>query len=91
MPFWPLLCPDGRHFAPFVHAYEIIPYQNGMLLPGRSGNNLGDSLKSDSSLLAIAFDFSSLIVDFVCITLMACVTDVLLLGHRETVLAIHTI
>ena len=37
---------------------EIIPYQNGMLLPGRSGNNLGDSLKSDSSLLAIAFDFS---------------------------------
>ena len=58
VPFWPLLCPDGRHFAHYIHAYEIIPYQFGMLSCGCSGNNLGDSLKPDSSLLASAFDFS---------------------------------
>ena len=58
VPFWPLLCPDGRHLAPFIHAYEIFPYQTGMLQLGRGGNNLGDSLRWNSSLLAVAFNFS---------------------------------
>ena len=57
-PFWPLLCPDGRHFASFIHAYYIFPYEEGMLLPGCSGHNIGDSFASDSSLLAIYFDFT---------------------------------
>ena len=30
----------------------------GMLLPGYSGSNLGDSLNSESALLAVYFDFS---------------------------------
>ena len=57
-PFWPLLCPDGRHLAPFVQAYYAFPYQVGMLMPGRSGNNLADSLNAGSTLLAIHYDFS---------------------------------
>ena len=57
-PFWPLLCPDGRHLARFVHAYHVFPYELGMLLSGDSGNNIGDSLNADSSLLAVYCDFS---------------------------------
>ena len=56
-PFWPLLCPDGRHLAPFMHAYHAFPYQVGMLRPGHSGNNIGDSLVAESSLLVIYCDF----------------------------------
>ena len=57
-PFWPLLCPDGRHFTGFVHAYQFFPYEVGMLLLGHSESNLGDSLNAESSLLSVYFDFS---------------------------------
>jgi hypothetical protein len=57
-PFWPLLCPDGRHLAGFVCSYQLLPYKVGMLLPGCSGSNLGDSLNTESTLLAVHFDFS---------------------------------
>lgn len=57
-PFWPLLCPDGRHLAPFVHAYHVFPYWVGMLLPGHSGSNIGDSLNSESIMLAVFIDFA---------------------------------
>ena len=57
--FWPLLCPDGRHLAPFFHAWHVFPFFNGMFLPGRSGSNIGNSLTDDSLVLACYFDFSA--------------------------------
>ena len=57
--FWPLLCPDGVHLAPFVHAWFTQPYYDGLIEGGRSGSSLGDSLTDDSMLLFIYFDFSS--------------------------------
>ena len=57
-PFWPLLCPDGRHLAPFVQAYHIFPFYEGIILPGLSGNNIGDAMTDESCLLAVLFDFS---------------------------------
>ena len=56
--FWPLLCPDGRHLAPFFHAWHTFPFFNGMFLPGRSDSNIGNLLTDDSLVLACYFDFS---------------------------------
>ena len=50
VPFWPLLCSNGRHLAPFVHAWHAFSYQVGMFLPGCSGSNIGDSLNSEAKL-----------------------------------------
>ena len=55
---WPFFCPDGRHFATFIHAHYEFPYEEGTLLPGYSGHNVGDSYAPDSSLLAVYFDFT---------------------------------
>lgn len=65
--------------------YSCFPYQTGILLPGRGWNNLGDSPRSDSSLLAVAFDFSKPPRTFNVGTLMVCVTDILfhVLGHHK--------
>ena len=57
-PFWPILCLDGRHLAPFIHLWWATDYYPGLILPGRSGNNLGDALYSDSLMLAMFMDFS---------------------------------
>ena len=56
--FWPLLCPDGRHLAPFFHAWQSSPVFDGIFLPGQSGSNIGDSLAVDSLVLACYFDFA---------------------------------
>ena len=56
--FWPLLCPDGIHLAPFIHAWFLQPYYDGLLQAGRSGANLGDSLTDESMLLLLTFDFT---------------------------------
>ena len=55
--FWPLLCPDGAHLAPFVHAWILQPYYDGLLQAGHKGSNLADSLTDDSNLLLLYFDF----------------------------------
>ena len=57
-PFWPVLCPDGFHLAPFIHAWTSISFQPGMFLRGNSGFNFGDSLYADSVILALVLDFS---------------------------------
>ena len=57
-PFWPILCPDGHHLAPFIHLWWATSYYPGLFLPGRSGNNLGDALYADSLILAMFVDFS---------------------------------
>lgn len=56
--FWPILCPDGCHFAPFVHDCMFMHYMSGMFLPGKSGSNIGDSLTNDSIILALWLDFT---------------------------------
>ena len=56
--FWPLLCTDGHHLAPFFHAWQSSPVFDGILLPGQSGSNIGDSLAVDSLVLACYFDFA---------------------------------
>lgn len=57
-PFWPILCPDGRHLATFVQQWWPINYYPSLFLEGRGGNNLGNSLNSDSVVLALLIDFS---------------------------------
>ena len=42
--YWPLLCHDEVHLAPFVHGWFVQPYYQGLIQTGRSGSNLGDSL-----------------------------------------------
>ena len=37
-PFWPLLCPDGRHLASFIHGWCALSFYPGLFLPGLSGN-----------------------------------------------------
>ena len=55
--FWPLLCPDGVHLAPFIHAWFLQPVYDGLFQPGHNGSNLGDSLADDSFLLVVYLDF----------------------------------
>ena len=57
--FWPLLCPDGNHLAPFIHQWLYIPFQPTMFITGKSGHNIGDALTSDSVILCLYLDFSS--------------------------------
>ena len=38
--YWPLLCHDGVHLAPFVHGWFLQPYYEGLIESGRSGCNL---------------------------------------------------
>ena len=61
-PFWPILYPaaDGHRLASFIHLHVwwSTNYFLGLLVPGYSGNNLGDSLNQDSVLLALFVDFS---------------------------------
>ena len=56
--FWPLLCPDGRHLALYIHAWQSFPYFEDIFLHGQSGNNIGSSLTDDSIVLACYFDFT---------------------------------
>ena len=57
-PFWPILFPDGCHLAGFIHGWYSFPFYSGMFMTGRSGNNIGNAMNSDSHLLALLFDFS---------------------------------
>ena len=57
--YWPLLCADGYHLAPFVHECMLISYFETLFLYGKSGNSIGDSLNSDSIILCLWLDFSA--------------------------------
>lgn len=39
-PYWPLLCPVGSAFAPFVVDYRALPMEAGIFVPGSSGSVL---------------------------------------------------
>ena len=56
-PFWPILCPDGRHLVSFIHLWWSTTFQ-GCLFLGILVY-LGDSLNLDSVLLALFVDFSA--------------------------------
>jgi hypothetical protein len=57
-PFWPIICPDGKHLATFIHSWWSIDFYPELFVHGRSGNSLGDSLNADSKVLALFIDFS---------------------------------
>jgi hypothetical protein len=57
-PFWPLLCPDGSHLAAFIHQWVCTPFQPELFSPGKSGNNIGEALTSESVVLCLWLDFT---------------------------------
>ena len=57
-PFWPLICPDGIHLAPFIHSWVCIPFQPTIFIPGKSGNDIGHAMNSDSIILCLWVDFT---------------------------------
>ena len=57
-PFWPLLCPDGNHLAPFIHQWMFFPFTYELFLPGKSGNNIGEALTADTIIMCLWLDFS---------------------------------
>ena len=75
-PFWPILCPDGRHLAAFVQQWWPINYYPSLFWEGRSGNNLGNSMNSDSVVLALFIQYhsDSVNVVFVLCMVVKCVT-----------------
>ena len=59
--FWPLLCPDGQKFAFFIKQWVWVRFHDGLLRDGRSGNNIGQALSTDSFLVALYLDFREVI------------------------------
>ena len=57
-PYWPIICPDGRHLARFVHLWWPINFYHGLFQDGRSGYNVGNSLTVDTIILALFIDFT---------------------------------
>ena len=60
-PFWPLLCPDGQKFAFFIKQWVWVKFHDALLRDGRSGNNIGQALSTDSFLVALYLDFREVI------------------------------
>ena len=57
--FWPLVCPDGRHLAEFIHSWCYLAFSPELLVAGKSGCSLGDALTVDSVFMFVWFDFSA--------------------------------
>lgn len=49
---------DGTHFADFVHHWEMVNFYSKLFCDGRSGNNIGASMNTDTLILAIFIDFT---------------------------------
>ena len=75
--FWPLLCPDGRHLAAFIHAWHSFPFCKEFFLSGRCGDNIAHSLTADSLIwlvmLILLFLVGPIMLVFAYIILMAIV------------------
>ena len=56
-PFWPLICPDGDLFAPFVAAVYELPLSQGLFQCGRSGGVLFGGDTSNTPVLALRLCF----------------------------------
>ena len=57
-PYWPVICPDGRHLAAFVHLWWPIKFYPKMFKKGKSGCDFGSSLTADTTILALFIDFT---------------------------------
>ena len=57
-PFWPVVCPDGIHFAEFIHDWMPVQYYKELFTMGRSGNSIGNALDENTTLFALFVDFS---------------------------------
>ena len=57
-PFWPILCLDGEHLAPFIHAWWSMSFYPDLFLQGHSSSSLGDTLNANSWVLALFIEFS---------------------------------
>ena len=56
-PFWPVLCPDGSCFAPFVVAVCDLPLSKHLFQRGRSGNVLFNGQMPNTPVLAMRIEF----------------------------------
>ena len=65
-PFWPLICPDGIHLAPFIHDWVCIPFQPTVFIPEKSSNNIGHAMAQDSVVLWLWVDFTTSPRDHIC-------------------------
>ena len=52
-PFWPFVCPDGQYLANFVHAWDTITFNEGLISVGLSGNNFSSAFYSDPIILVL--------------------------------------
>ena len=57
-PYWPVLCPDGTHFADFIHHWEKVHFYPQLLHDGHSGNNTGNAMNTEMLILALFTDFT---------------------------------
>ena len=55
-PYWPVLCPDGTHFADFIHHWEKVHFYPQLLRDGRSGNNIGNAMNTETLILVLFID-----------------------------------
>ncbi len=53
--YWPIICPDGLHFASFVHDWCELPLES-LFIPGRRGSCLFKGLPN-TRVLALRLDF----------------------------------
>ena len=63
-PFWPLVLPDGRSFASFVHGWCDLPLLDNLFLSHRvSTSGFFSSSKPTTRVLALLLDFSTQLVE----------------------------
>lgn len=55
--FWPIVCPDGWYFAEFIINYMYFPEQEGLIVPGQSGQECF----TNSAFLALRISFAHVI------------------------------
>lgn len=53
--FWPVLCPDGKHFAEFVQGVIQLPHTYDLIVPGKLGASLP---VGHSHMLALRISFN---------------------------------
>ena len=63
-PFWPLLCPDGESFAPYVAAVYELPLSQGLFQRGRSGGVLFGGDTPNTLVLALRLCFDVLVSSY---------------------------
>ena len=56
-PFWTLLWPEGKGWAPFIEEKWSLPLSEWLVRPGRSGSHLLSGEFPNTAVLAIPMDF----------------------------------